>query len=743
MDATQNRQTAIRLAELGYYVFPCESGGDRVKAPKPFFKWASQSSNVASIVKGWFDRWPDAAIGLDLARSGFLVIDCDRHGNADGVEAFGGLMDANGFNPDIAPLVATPNNGVHYYFRQRDGESMGNARGDLPPGIDVRGAGGYVIAPGTIMADGRQYEAHGDIEAATPLPDWLRSIIAPERKVNATVKVSLTVHAPTGQSEIEELLFSIHPDCSYEDWLQALMAVHAATGGSDSGLSIADSWSSRGSKYKVGEVAAKWRSFKRSGINLGTLAKLAQDNGADLSAIAIKHGKSERDYEYDPIEAAEAARRFIESDTVGELIDMDTGEVVSAQPMQVDESGPDYPPGLVGEIAQWIDKTGRRYQPELSIGASLTIVGVACGRHICGPTMAGTALYVLSLAPTGTGKDHALKRIPAMLEAAGIPQHIGAPEFASMTAAVNMIKRKPVSLCAMDEFGDAMRKIYSRKASPHERAITKIYRTMWSANMDIVQTPEWAGLESETITAPHMSIYGVSTHEQFYGALEGGAVADGTLNRFLLVEGRKRPLEVNPDGDGNIVPDRLSNALRAVYFRSGELSAALRLDPNVKERVTVIGWCPDGSEAHWKAFSHECHETMISQPDRADFVVRSAEMAIRVATIIAVGDGRDSVRIGDVKHGIKLAKESADFMISGATEWMAENDFQAHSNRILRAVRDRGRISHSDLLRKLSNIMKGRELRDIIAGLIESGYISKEDVETKAGKRATWYSVGG
>ena len=71
-------------------------------------------------------------------------------------------------------------------------------------------------------------------------------------------------------------------------------------------MSLVDAWSSNGSKYKgTREIAAKWRSFKRTGITGGTLAEIARNHGADLSAIALKYRGNVN--AYDMAEAAEAA----------------------------------------------------------------------------------------------------------------------------------------------------------------------------------------------------------------------------------------------------------------------------------------------------------------------------------------------------------------------------------------------------------------------------------------------------
>ncbi|MCO6407342.1 bifunctional DNA primase/polymerase [Hoeflea alexandrii] len=746
-----NRETALSLAAAGFSVFPCHSGGEKAKSPMPFIKWREASTTSERQILQWWQKWPDAAIGLDLAKSGLIVIDADRHDeSADGVEAFGQLMSDHGFDPDSAPLVATPSQGNHHYFRQRPGEALGNSEGAIRgKGINVRGHGGYVIAPGTVMADGRVYELWGDITDPPVIPDWLHGLITtPLEPVRERVSLSPTPsHEQADLDEIAELLGYINPDSGYQDWLAALMAVHAATGGSSTGLAVADDWSARGSKYKgTKELAAKWRSFKGQGVNLATLAALARENGADLSAIAIKHRGHEHDY--DPVEAAEAARRLIEHHD-GTLADAETGEVVqieqNVQPERV--TNIDYPPGLVGDVARWIVATARKPQPALAIGAALTIVGTAAGRQFMGPTEAGTALYVLALAPTGQGKDLPLKQARRILNASSLPHHLGADEFMSFSAVVNVLKRRPLCLCPMDEFGDFMRRIYDKRASSHARAISKIFRTMWGGNFDEVSTAEWAEKESISIWAPHLSIFGASTHEQFYTALESGAVSDGTLNRFLLIEGAKRPKPVKPKADQFIVPRQIIDDMRIIYFRSGEMAASNRIFPDTDIAGTPgaafrMKWCADGSEEFFATFSRDIENKMFAEPENVDFIVRTAEMAVRIATIVAAGRHNDSIRLDDIQFGANLAMQSADLMIAGAADYMAETDHQANAQRVVRIIRERGgRMVYRDIARAMKH-MKARDIKDMMAGLCEMEILRREEIQKPSGGHpVVWFSA--
>ena len=71
--------------------------------------------------------------------------------------------------------------------------ALGNGRGELPDGIDVRGVGGFVIAPGAVLPDGKQWQSVNGrpllvdaFKAGTipELPRWLADIIRPNQQPN-------------------------------------------------------------------------------------------------------------------------------------------------------------------------------------------------------------------------------------------------------------------------------------------------------------------------------------------------------------------------------------------------------------------------------------------------------------------------------------------------------------------------------------------------------------------------------
>jgi hypothetical protein len=177
-----NLTTALNLAAAGLPVFP--AGPDK----RPLLAgWQEKATTEAEQLRRWWDTHPGAVPAIVVGRAGLIVIDCDRHtGGNDGIEAFNRLLSANHGKLADVPIVKTANGGAHLFFKQPKGEPFGNGRGELPDGIDVRGVGGFVIAPGAVLPDGKRWQfvngrpvlIDAFMAGTIPeLPRWLADII--------------------------------------------------------------------------------------------------------------------------------------------------------------------------------------------------------------------------------------------------------------------------------------------------------------------------------------------------------------------------------------------------------------------------------------------------------------------------------------------------------------------------------------------------------------------------------------
>jgi hypothetical protein len=175
--------------ELGLHVFPVQVQSNGAKLDKrPTVRWRDESTTDASIIKSWFSgEYKECAIGIDLGKAGLLVVDLDRHhGCADGYAAFRELAKQQRQDFSKCPVTCTPSNGRHLYFQQ-PADPLGNGKGRLPPGVDIRGNGGFVVAPGSEW-QGRAWRSHPQhprlVDAYSrkiipTLPAWLHELIKP------------------------------------------------------------------------------------------------------------------------------------------------------------------------------------------------------------------------------------------------------------------------------------------------------------------------------------------------------------------------------------------------------------------------------------------------------------------------------------------------------------------------------------------------------------------------------------
>jgi hypothetical protein len=156
-------------------------------------------------IEMWWARWPDANVGL---RTG-VVMDVADIDSAEGWHGLRHLL--GGVMPD-GPEVRTGGGGRHFWFRPT---GHGN-RVRLLPGVDWRGAGGYVVAPPSTHTSGSAYSwvrrPGGDLPAGPaalvglisgpPPPELGRpgAIVHPDRyaEVALEAEVDRVASAPVG-----------------------------------------------------------------------------------------------------------------------------------------------------------------------------------------------------------------------------------------------------------------------------------------------------------------------------------------------------------------------------------------------------------------------------------------------------------------------------------------------------------------------------------------------------------------
>jgi hypothetical protein len=164
---------ALDYAARGFPVFPTKQN----KAPHTTRGFKDATCDEA-MIREWWCRWSDAGIGIPTGvASGWLVLDSDpRHG---GDVSLCELIEEYGDLPETLE-AETGGGGHHIIFEYPELAALGNSRGGLPEGLDVRGEGGYIIAAPTLHASGKRYRWRNDFRPA-PVPHWLLRLLTEEK----------------------------------------------------------------------------------------------------------------------------------------------------------------------------------------------------------------------------------------------------------------------------------------------------------------------------------------------------------------------------------------------------------------------------------------------------------------------------------------------------------------------------------------------------------------------------------
>ena len=203
-----------------------------------------------------------------------------------------------------------------------------------------------------------------------------------------------------------------------------------------------------------------------------------------------------------------------------------------------------FPPGLVGQIADYIYKSAIRPVPEIGLAAAIAMVSGVVGRQY---NVSGTGLnqYIILLAGTGTGKEGAASGIDRLMNEVrktvpSIDEFSGPAAFASGPALIKTIADKPCFLSILGEFGLTLQQLCDPRANSAQVTLRQVLLDLYQKSgwHTSLKASVYSDKEKNTsvVQAPSLTILGESTPETFLDGLDEHHIADGLIPRFMLLE---------------------------------------------------------------------------------------------------------------------------------------------------------------------------------------------------------------
>jgi hypothetical protein len=172
MTHTTVLNAALQYEKLGWSVIPLIP-----KGKSPLYSWTEFQKRRATPeeITEWFIRSPDLNLGIVTgAVSGIAVVDLD-----------GTIGQENGAKLSLAStLTSLTGDGKQLFYKYREG--ICNTASKLAEKVDVRGEGGYVVAPPSTHPNGKQYRWINPVFSVASLPEFPANLFATAKIADKT-----------------------------------------------------------------------------------------------------------------------------------------------------------------------------------------------------------------------------------------------------------------------------------------------------------------------------------------------------------------------------------------------------------------------------------------------------------------------------------------------------------------------------------------------------------------------------
>jgi predicted P-loop ATPase len=180
---------ALLYAQFGWAVFPISPNA---KIPYKGTNGFKDATKDEEKIAAMFKARPNSNIGVATgAYSGIFVLDIDNKNGGKGDISLANLEAINGKLPETVEQF-TPSGGRHLFFNNPTNIRIGSSASSLGSGLDIRGHGGYILVPPSIVDD-KQYiwEASHTVWEfkIADAPQWLLSLCI-EKKRNYDIDLN-------------------------------------------------------------------------------------------------------------------------------------------------------------------------------------------------------------------------------------------------------------------------------------------------------------------------------------------------------------------------------------------------------------------------------------------------------------------------------------------------------------------------------------------------------------------------
>lgn len=691
------------MSELGEAARSMWDNGLRViplkpRGKKPLIAWKEfqEREPTEEEIESWWTKWPDANVGV-VTGVNCIVVDADTN------DTIRWISD----NLPPTPWKVKTARGAHFYY---------GINGVVPNSVnekgkvDIRGRGGYVVAPPSVHPSGKLYQWKIDSGCMITMADELPPL--PQENLS-------TIYSYNGTDSSGEYIFDAEQVREPHD------GSPVAEGGRNNALaSMVGQYVAKGDDIlSVVKQANEWNNQNDNPL-------MQAEVDATVASILKSH------IENNPSEAIPVA---IEEVAIPEFDVPDTDldeRVFPSKFLNV--------PGALGAVCHFINSTAIYPQPILALAAALPVLGTLYGRYYRSKTNLRTNIYTVGIGYSGSGKEHPMHCADQIFTDIGQGDRIGTGRMSSAQGLLKHVQKNPATMMSIDEFGLFLKSVTDGRAATYRKDIMTTLMELFGRSKGMFRGMQYADTDGNRpridIYQPCVSVYGTTTPSHFYESLKSTQVMDGFLNRLIIFDIGGHMPEMNIPDDLN-PPAGLLKYFEQVteYIRTKQ---GVTVSSGVKDIELHTLDIDDDAQEYLTAYAKRMRTKMVDsrQTGMDPMWSRAYEHAVKVSMVRAIGLDYRQPRISleDITWGCELIEYLINVSIADVVERVADTDYERKLKTVLQFIPKRG-IKSSDLTRKTQAISRDERNR-IIKDLIDSRRIEQKQVRPKKGRPSIVYN---
>jgi hypothetical protein len=414
-------------------------------------------------------------------------------------------------------------------------------------------------------------------------------------------------------------------------------------------------------------------------------------------------------------------------------------------------------PGDVGLIARYIQSRLPAELPSISLACAFSYVGFLLSRrafHKSDFFTTEPCLFTCIISDTGMGKSAAVSILKELSELSGIELRDDQGHFmgkpGSEAGVIKALHDQSQQFLPLTEFGLFISAILKSKNS-YEAKILALLLDIYSENGKYFRDGQILSRKRQDITAPYLSVLGVSTSKRLFENLTQMSLADGTLSRFVMYIEPNKIIRRKPQPGDLALKEEAIAAVKRLWNwvrkdKAGNLYQTIGAGEILKLNVEIED-VPAFNNVFTplEIYQDEIDDLRNGYESSTKAILSSRAMENTIKMCICLGE-RNNTEVTCSRDNLKYAIWLNKFLINQAAKYIDLNLFDTYKEKerartvdlLIRHLPINTWVTKEALGSKTPR-MSAKEREELLKDLIESRVLAHEERKNPSGRLASHY----